>query len=181
MVRPMQYELYAVDIAAGGVVFHRPLDPVLDPAAAGQRGALSLRQGTVYVPFGGRFGDCGSYHGQVVGASASDPNAPFLVYTTPARRAGRWAPGGGAITDDGTLFAAIGNGDANGPEGRTEAVVALSPTLDELSAWQPSDWQALDRSDTDIGSVTPTLLADLGPGVRSGKHGNGYMLRLCAL
>src|SRR5260370_36229258 len=134
MVRPMQYELYAVDIAAGGVVFHRPLDPVLDPAAAGQRGALSLRQGTVYVPFGGRFGDCGSYHGQVVGASASDPNAPFLVYTTPARRAGIWAPGGIAITDDGTLYGAIGNGDADGPGGRTEAGVRPSARTAERFA-----------------------------------------------
>ncbi len=181
MVSPTQYELYAVDIAAGGVVFHRPLDVVLDPAGAGERGALSLRQGVVYVPFGGRFGDCGSYHGQVVGASASDPNAPLQAYTTPARRAGMWAPGGIAITDDGTLYAAIGNGDANGPEGRTEAVVALSPTLDELSAWQPSDWQALDRSDTDIGSVTPALLADQGLVFQSGKNGKGYLLRLGAL
>src|SRR5260370_3758989 len=113
MVRPMQYELYAVDIAAGGVVFHRPLDVVLDPAGAGERGALSLRQGMVYVPFGGRFGDCGSYHGQVVGASASDPNAPLLVYTTPARRAGRWAPGGIDSTHYGTPYAATANCDAN--------------------------------------------------------------------
>jgi len=92
-----------------------------------------------------------------------------------------WAPGGVAIADDGTLYAATGNGDANGPEGRTEAVVALSPTLDELSAWQPSDWQALDRSDTDIGSVTPALLADLGLVFQSGKNGKGYLLRLGAL
>ena len=181
MVSPTRYELYAVDIGSGGVVFHRPLEPVLDPAAAGQRGALSLRQGTVYVPFGGRFGDCGNYHGQVVGASASDPNVPLLVYTTPARRAGMWAPGGVAISDDGTLYAATGNGDADGPEGRTEAVVALLPTLDEVDAWQPSDWLALDRSDTDVGSVPPALLPDLGLVFQSGKNGQGYLLRLGAL
>ena len=52
-------------------------------------------------------------------ASATDPNAPLLAYTTPARRAGMWAPGGVAIGNDGTLFAATGNGDATGPEGRT--------------------------------------------------------------
>src|SRR6266851_5317397 len=180
-ISPTQYELYAVDIAAGGVVFHRPLDVVLDPAGAGERGALAFQQGRVYVPFGGRFGDCGNYHGQIVGASASDPNAPLLVYTTPARRAGMWAPGGVAITDDGTLYAATGNGDANGPEGRTEAVVALSLTLDEVDAWQPSDWLALDRSDTDVGSVPPALLPDLGLVFQSGKNGQGYLLRLGAL
>src|SRR5207247_5307027 len=116
-------------------------------------------------------------HGQVVGASASDPNAPLLIYTTPARRAGMWAPGGVAITDEGTLYAATGNGDANGPEGRTEAVLALSPTLDELDAWQPTDWLALDRSDTDAGPVPPALLPAPGLVVPSGEHDQGYLLR----
>src|SRR5207244_12526359 len=63
MVRPTAYELYAVDIGSGIVVFHRPLDQAgLDAPSAGQRGALALQQCQVYVPFGGRFGDCGSYH-----------------------------------------------------------------------------------------------------------------------
>src|SRR5207237_5106666 len=89
MVSLTQYELYAVDISSGSVVFHRPLDQAgLDAPSAGQRGALALQQGQVYVPFGGRFGDCGSYHGQVVAASASDPGAPLAAHSTPARRAG---------------------------------------------------------------------------------------------
>ena len=182
MVGRTSYELYAVDLASGSVVFHRPLDQAgLDAAAAGQRGALALQQGRVYVPFGGRLGDCGNYHGQVVAASASDPNAPLLTYTTPARRAGMWAPGGVAIADDGTLYVATGNGDASGPEGRTEAVIALSPTLDEVDVWQPSDWLALDRSDTDVGSVPPALLPDLGLVFQTGKNGKGYLLRIGAL
>jgi outer membrane protein assembly factor BamB len=164
------------------VIFHRPLDqPGLDAAAAGQRGALALEQGQVYIPFGGRFGDCGNYHGQVVAASVSDPGAPLLAYTTPARRAGMWAPGGVAIADNGTLYAATGNGDASGPEGRTEAVLALSPTLDEVDSWQPADWLALDRRDADVGSVPPALLPDLGLVFQTGKNGTGYMLRLGAL
>ena len=74
MVQPASYELYALDISSGIVVFHRPLDqPGLDAPAAGQRGALAIEQGRVYIPFGGRFGDCGNYHGQVVAASLSDP------------------------------------------------------------------------------------------------------------
>jgi outer membrane protein assembly factor BamB len=182
MTGPTSYELYAVDVASGSIVFHRPLDqPGLDAAAAGQRGALAFQQGRVYVPFGGRFGDCGNYHGQVVAASASDPSVPLLTYTTPARRAGMWAPGGVAIANDGTLYVATGNGDASGPEGRTEAVIALSPALDELDVWQPTDWLALDRSDTDVGSVPPALLPDLGLVFQTGKNGQGYLLRLGAL
>ena len=182
MVQPAHYELYAVDIASGIVVFHRPLDqPGLDAPAAGQRGALTIEQGRVYIPFGGRFGDCGNYHGQVVAASLSDPGEPLLTYTTPARRAGMWAPGGVAIGADGTLFVATGNGNADGPEGRTEAVLALSPTLDELDAWQPTDWLALDRSDTDVGSVPPAVMPDQGLIFQSGKNGTGYLLRMGAL
>ena len=182
MVQPAGYELYALDISSGIVVFHRPLDqPGLDAPAAGQRGALAIEQGRVYIPFGGRFGDCGNYHGQVVAASLSDPGEALLTYTTPARRAGMWAPGGVGISGDGTLFAATGNGDASGPDGRTEAVLALSPTLDELDAWQPTDWQALDRSDTDVGSVPPALMADQGLVFQTGKNGTGYLLRMGAL
>ncbi len=181
MVQPTHYELYAVDLGSGSVVWHRPLDAVMDQAAAGQRGALALEQGQVYVPFGGRFGDCGSYHGQVVAASASDPSAPLFAYTTPARRAGIWAPGGVGIGPDGTLYVVTGNGDANGPEGRTEAVLALSPSLAEADSWQPSDWQALDRSDTDVGSVPPALLLDQGLIFQTGKNGRGYLLSIGGL
>jgi hypothetical protein len=34
-----------------------------------QRGALAIRGGNLYVPFGGHFGDCGQYRGFVVGIS----------------------------------------------------------------------------------------------------------------
>jgi outer membrane protein assembly factor BamB len=182
MVQGTRYELYALDLGSGSVIWHRPLDQQgLDAPSAGQRGALALEQGQVYVPFGGRFGDCGSYHGQVVAASASDPTAGLLTYTTPAGRAGVWAPGGVAIGPDGTLYAATGNGDASGPEGRTEAVLALSPTLEETDSWQPTDWQALDHSDTDVGSVPPALLLDQGLVFQSGKNGKGYLLRIGGL
>jgi len=92
-----------------------------------------------------------------------------------------WAPGGVGITDDGTLYVATGNGDSNAPEGRTEAVLALSPNVDEVDAWQPSDWLALDRADTDVGSVPPALLQDLGLVFQTGKSGRGYLLRMGAL
>jgi outer membrane protein assembly factor BamB len=182
MVPRAQYQLYALDLGSGSVLWNRALDqPGLDAPAAGQRGALTLQNGTVYIPFGGRFGDCGNYHGQVVAASASDPTPPLVAYTTPARRAGIWAPGGVAIGSDGTLYVATGNGDASGPDGRTEAVLALSPSLQEVDSWQPVDWLSLDRSDTDVGSVPPALLQDQGLIFQSGKNGQGYLLRMGGL
>ena len=87
MVQPTHYELYALDLGSGSPVWHRSLDePGLDAPSAGQRGALSLDQGQVYIPFGGRFGDCGNYHGQVVAASVADPSAPLMSSMISARK-----------------------------------------------------------------------------------------------
>ena len=38
------------------------------------RGALALVNGIVYVPYSGYFGDCGSYHGWVVGVEINNPS-----------------------------------------------------------------------------------------------------------
>jgi hypothetical protein len=58
-----------------------------------ERGALTIVDGMLYVPFGGHFGDCGDYHGWVVGVSL--PNAAKVIsWSTRARGGGIWAPGG---------------------------------------------------------------------------------------
>ena len=40
------------------------------PSVQGQRSALTLLDGKLYVPFGGRWGDCGGYHGWIVGCNS---------------------------------------------------------------------------------------------------------------
>ena len=56
------HTLYAIDVHTGTVRWHRDLDvlPNRDPRAQQQRGALLVTAGHVYVPFGGRYGDCGN-------------------------------------------------------------------------------------------------------------------------
>ena len=49
-----------------------------------QRGALTILDGTLYVPFGGHYGDCGQYRGFVVGISTSSPHR-ILSWATRAR------------------------------------------------------------------------------------------------
>src|SRR5438552_2956816 len=39
-----------------------------------ERGGLAIVNSIVYVPFSGHFGDCGTYHGWVVGISINDPS-----------------------------------------------------------------------------------------------------------
>jgi len=148
-----------------------------------QRGALALLAGTLYVPFGGHFGDCGQYHGIVAGIPVSDPHT-IRSWATRARGGGIWAPGG-ISTDGKSLFVATGNTIGARTFGDGEAVVRLAPDLhrsdDKRDFFAPADWQALDARDADLGGTNPLPL-DIGatgsqPLVLSlGKDGKAYLL-----
>jgi hypothetical protein len=80
----------ATALAANGQTFN--------PRDQGQRGALAIVGGVLFVPFGGHFGDCGEYHGWIIGISLRDPQV-VANWATRARGGGIWAPGG--ISTDG--------------------------------------------------------------------------------
>ena len=63
-----------------------------------QRGALAVLGGTVYVPYGGHFGDCGIYHGWLVGVPLGNPTN-VVAWATAAPQGGSWAVGG--VASDG--------------------------------------------------------------------------------
>lgn len=149
-----------------------------------QRGALTILDGRVYVPFGGHFGDCGDYRGWVVGIRLQNPH-DIVSWSTRGRGGGIWAPGG-ISSDRRSLFVATGNtlGAAAWSDG--EAVFRLSPDLRHDEAQQnffaPPDWRALDGRDADLGGTNPLPL-DLpsGSGSQSlvlalGKDGRAYLL-----
>jgi putative pyrroloquinoline-quinone binding quinoprotein len=149
-----------------------------------ERGALTILDGRLYVPFGGHFGDCGDYHGWVMGVALRDPRE-IVAWKTPARGGGIWAPGG--ITTDGkSLYVATGNTFGASTWMGGEAVIRLSPELktsaDRRDFFTPENWQALDARDLDLGGTTPVLV-DL-PGSPShqmfvlalGKDGHAYLL-----
>jgi outer membrane protein assembly factor BamB len=170
------HELVALDLANGAVRFRRPADPPgADPRVHNQRGALVLANGRVYVPFGGRFGDCGRYHGWVVGLPA-DGDGPVVSFRVPtAREAGIWAPPGPVVDRHGELLVATGNGASSTVYDQGNSVLRLSADLRLVDAFAPADWAALSRSDTDLGSVSPTLVGnDLV--LQVGKAGVGYLL-----
>ena len=149
-----------------------------------QRGALTVLAGSVYVPFGGHYGDCGQYHGFVVGISLSDPRA-IRSWATRARGGGIWAPGG--ISSDGkSLFVTTGNTFAATTWSDGEAVVRLAPDLhrsnDPRDFFAPSDWQALDARDADLSGTNPLALnlSENGGGqdviLAFGKDRKAYLL-----
>ena len=48
---------------------------LFNPRDQNQRGALVVVGDTLYLPYGGHFGDCGTYHGWIVGISLRDPQS----------------------------------------------------------------------------------------------------------
>ena len=149
-----------------------------------QRGALTILDGSVYVPFGGHFGDCGDYHGWVVGISIGNPKS-VRAWSTRARGGGIWAPGG--ISSDGrSLYLATGNtmGATEWSDG--EAVFRLAPDLHRSNAkddyFATSNWRSLDARDADLGSTNPMLLDAPGADATQqlvlalGKDRHAYLL-----
>jgi len=175
-VQPGWHELVALDLDDGHVRFRRPADPPgLDPLLEQQRAALALTGGRVFVAFGGLFGDCGDYHGAVVGI-ALDGTGPLLSYRVPSgRAAGIWGPSGPAVDPSGNLLVATGNSDSASTFDFGDAVIRLSPDLEEIGWFAPANWAALNEGDVDLGSVGPAVLPD-GLAFQVGKEGVGYLL-----
>ena len=171
-----QHWLFALDLKTGEVKFSRVVDPPGgDPLVEQQRGALSMSKGVIYVPYGGLYGDCGEYHGWVVGTPANITSR-LLAYQVPTGRGGGiWAPSGAAVGTGGDLLVSTGNSFASSVFDYGDSVIRLSPSLQLLDWFAPSNWVALNNGDTDLGSVGPSLL---GPDLvfQIGKDGNGYLL-----
>jgi outer membrane protein assembly factor BamB len=175
--QPFQHRLVALDLASGAVRWQRPIDPPgADPRTHQQRVALALSRGRLYVAYGGLYGDCGDYHGWVLGAPASGPTGQVLAYRVPTRREGAiWAPSGPAIDGAGNLYVATGNGSSTSSFDFGNAVIRLTPTLRRTGFFAPANAAALSGADLDLGSTGPLLL----PGSRAfiiGKTGVGYLL-----
>jgi hypothetical protein len=176
-VQPGRHELVALAISNGHVRFRRAADPSgLDPLVHQQRAALTISGDRVYWAFGGLFGDCGDYHGEVAGL-ALDGSGTMVTYRVPSgRAAGIWAPPGPAVDTSGDLFVATGNSFSTSGFDGANAVIRLSPQLDQLDLWAPANWLELNQGDVDLGSIGPTILPD-GLLFQSGKEGVGYLLR----
>jgi hypothetical protein len=169
---------FPIDVA-GGLAAHGVR---FNPVVQNQRGALTLLDGRVFVPFGGHYGDCGDYHGVVV-SLAVDPPRILNGWVTRADKGGIWSPAG-LSQADGSMFFATGNTDGarNWQDG--EGVFRVGPDLahatDPREIFAPANWKQLDEEDLDLGGVTPIPLNVPGSAVplllALGKDGNAYLL-----
>jgi polyvinyl alcohol dehydrogenase (cytochrome) len=173
---PAQHVLFAIYVENGTIASHAAVDPSgAVPTAEQQRGALALVNGVVYIPFGGLFGDCGDYHGWVVGVPTAGLPALSSYQVPTHREGGIWATAGVTPAPNGSLFVATGNGDSTTTFDFGDSVIALSPSLAETGYFAPTNWAQLNGNDTDLGSLAPTLLPN-GDAFQVGKAGVGYLL-----
>jgi hypothetical protein len=185
----IHYQLEAINLNASGTeLWNRtiaPTDPTytFDAAVEGQRAALSLASGNVYIPFGGRWGDCGSYRGWVVGASVNGTGT-LLSFPLPTgtgnHGGGFWAPSGAAMDASNNLYVTSGNTTSTTTFDYGETVLKLSPTLALTDYFAPANWAFLNQNDIDLGSVGPTLLGN-NLLFQVGKEGIGYLLDITNL
>ena len=172
---PANHTLVALSTSDGRVVFSRPADPPgADPMVEQQRAALTLADGRVYWTYGGLYGDCGGYHGWVVGVDA-DGSGSLLSYQVPTgREGGIWATSGAVVGAQGDLYVATGNGGSSTTFDHGNSVIELSPELNELGYFAPSNWAQLNQDDADLGSSGPSAVGSLL--FQIGKEGVGYLL-----
>jgi outer membrane protein assembly factor BamB len=186
------YHVVGLNLSTGTVEVDHPLTttaltgdlPGFDWTIQQQRGALAVANGYVYVPFGGRAGDCGNYSGWVVAVPTSGTGATHH-YRTPGVGSGIWTAGGVVVDDStGKVFAVTGNADVSSgcggtptaPNAENDAVVRLSATLAEEDFFMPADWQNhWCTNDQDLGSASPVLISS-SLLFQAGKWGTGFLL-----
>jgi hypothetical protein len=189
------HQIFALSIDTGDVANGYPIDvPAtitgnvgFDASVQGQRGALAIAAGTLFVAYGGLYGDCGTYHGWIVGVELSDPTH-FEAWPTGARGGGVWSMGG-VSADDTNVYMATGNtfGATNwgGGEGMLKFPVGSPLTGGPADYFAPKNWKSLDNADLDLGTAPiPFDLAGSSPShlaISFGKDGNAYLVDRTAL
>jgi hypothetical protein len=165
----LKHMVYALDADTGAVRPGWPVDVdataragtlAFNSSVQNQRGALALLNGTLYIPYGGFGGDCGDYHGWVVGISTDDPTR-VSAWATRGEKAGIWAPSG-VVSDGTSLFIATGNATVAPTWLDGEAVIRLPPSLaaseNQADYYTPPNWSFLDETDADLGSTAPLVV-----------------------
>jgi outer membrane protein assembly factor BamB len=186
-----QHLVFALSLDDGSTRAGWPLDmstisangKPFKPQYHGQRGALTIVNGALYVPYGGLWGDCGDYHGWLVQVPLGDPSGA-IAWATEAQAGGTWAPSG--VASDGTsVYIATGNTKATTTWAGGEAILRF-PTGSAFAGeaadyFAPQNWLALDNTDIDIGGTGPVIF-DLPGATPSaltfalGKDGDAYLL-----
>ena len=180
----VHHQLTGLSTATGAVRISENVDPPLPDGEKSvhllQRASLALANGRVYVSYGGNAGDCGSYHGWVVGVSETPPARRVSFQVAADGEGGAiWQSGGApAIDSAGNLYVTTGNANPDPPQGGpdpkryTESVVKLDPELRPLASYK----DRVAGGDEDLSTGNPVLLPG-GLLFTVGKTDIGFLLR----
>jgi hypothetical protein len=187
---PVKHFIFSLNVDTGATHAGWPVDvstavPGFDSPVHEDRGALAVVNNIVYVPYSGYFGDCGDYHGSVVGVHIDNPSI-VGAWRTAAQGGGIWGHSG--VASDGTnMFVITGNTftTPQSPWSGGEAIVRLQAgpvfTGQPTDFWAPANWQSLDNFDTDLGGCSAILIDVPGANpselvLALGKDGNAYLV-----
>ena len=190
---PTKHFIYSLNVDTGATTAGWPVDlnatviyngiPFISLAQE-QRGGLALVNGIVYSSYSGYVGDCGNYHGWVVGVDINNPTNVHGWATT-AMGGGIWGHGG--VASDGTnMFVVTGNTfNTGGNWMGGEAIIRLQAgptwTGQPTDYWAPTNWFSLDQGDIDLGGVSATVIDVPGATpsqlvLALGKDSNAYLV-----
>ncbi len=142
-------------VTYGGVGFNS--------ANQNQHGASLLANGILYIPFGGEYGDGGTYLGWIIAVNTAAPTQ-VVGWATQSARSGIWGSGG--LASDGTSVFGV-TGDTTSVARNvsdSQEVVRLtgmaSFTRSGANVFVPTEWQAWDKpmGDLDFGASTPAYV-----------------------
>jgi hypothetical protein len=187
------FRLHALDLSTGAEKFGGPV--VLQPKVQGtgaqsvngmltidpgcyQRPALLLQSGNVYVTWG----HC--LHGWVEARNATTLAQVAVFNSSPnGKGASIWMGGGGPAADqNGNVYLMTGvDADSTTTSGYSDAFLKLSPSLQLLDFFMPSNNASLTADDMDLGSGSPIILPDNASPfpqevVGAGKDGRVFVL-----
>jgi polyvinyl alcohol dehydrogenase (cytochrome) len=177
------HQLEGIDVATGAVKLSEDVDPPLPAGERAvnllQRASLALADGRVYIGYGGNYGDCGNYHGWLVGVDETGPPHRVSFEVAANGEGGAIWQGGGAPAVDagGDIYVSTGNASPDPPEGGpdpklyTESVVKLTPQLRPVASYKDE----VAGGDEDLSTGNPVLLPD-GDLFAVGKTDVGYVL-----
>lgn len=172
--------LHALDLATGADLPESPVviqAEAFDPLMQNQRPALMLANGMVYVGYASHC-DKEPYHGFLMAYDAKTL-APVSVFNTSptGSEASIWQSGQGPSADDeGNVYVVTGNGSWDGVKNFSESFLKLSPRLQLLDWFTPTNHVDLDKHDTDLDSSGATIIPGTHLVLGGGKEGVLYTL-----
>jgi hypothetical protein len=175
-----EQRLHALDLATGTDL---PASPRIihangfDPLMQNQRPALLLANNLIYIGYASHC-DKDPYHGYLLAYDAQTFAQIATFNTSPTgSEASIWQSGQGPAADSaGNIYVVTGNGSWDGIHNFSESFLKLSPHLQLLDWFTPTNHLQLDHDDNDLNSSGATLIPGTNLVLGGGKEGVLYTL-----